>query len=124
MQGPWLHLRVARGWDVAIPLERVSRLLHRADPDYAAWAPEARSLAGALRVRPAPGLPGVLVVLADGGLLHAGDARLGGGEEGMRFFPLPAYLFERQPPWCRGVLAGPAGWSFLADPKALEALHG
>lgn len=119
----WVHLMLERGWDVVVPLSGVSRLLHRADPDYGLWAPQARSLAAALGVRPAPDWPGVLVVLVDGSCWHAGDAVLGTGEEGT-FLTVPAWALEQDPPWCRGVLLREGGWSFVADPTSMGGLRG
>ena len=124
MRGPWLHLKVAPGWDVAFSMDMVERLVHHASPEYAALSRQAFSLSAVLGVHPDPQMPGVLALLRDGSCWHAGEVVLGRrGEEG-RFLPVPPYLLERQPPWCQGVLEWEGGWAFVAESQALEALHG
>lgn len=123
MQHRYVHLIVAHGWDIVVPLGAVSRLLHRQDPDYGLWAPQARSLASALGVKPASDLPGVLAVLADGACWHAGDARLGGGGA-ESYLSAPPWVFAQDPAWCRGVLLREGSCSFVADPASLGGLGG
>jgi hypothetical protein len=120
----WLHLKVVRGWDVALPLEVVERIVHRADPEYAELSFQAWPLSAALGVHPDPELQGILVLLRDGTCWHAGEASFWDDGKEARFMAIPPCLFERQPPWCKGVLAWEDGWAFVADPAALEALHG
>jgi len=121
--GQWLHLAVTSGWDVVVPLASASRLLHRGDPDFALWADEAVSLADRLGVEADPTLPGVVVLAADGERWLVGDARVDPSFPGT-FHPVPAWLFERQPAWCRGVLVREGGWSFVADPAAWGVARG
>ena len=119
----YVHLIVERGWDVVIPLSGVARLLHRQDPDYGLWAPQARSLASALGVRPSSDLPGVLAVLRDGSCWYAGDAVLGSGAEA-NYLTVPAWALEGKTPWCRGILLRKGGWSFVTEAASLGGLHG
>jgi len=121
--GQWLHLAMTTGWDVVVPLATVSRVLHREDPEYALWAEEAISLSERLGVEGDETLPGVVLLTAAGDRWLVGDAFVGQGSAGL-YRPVPPWLFEQQPPWCRGVLVREGGWSFVADPEALRAGRG
>ena len=120
----WLYLKVAPECEVALPFEAVERVVHRADPDYGELSPQAWSLAAALGVTPDHKLPGVLVLLKGGACWHAGEALFRGEGEKARFMAVAPCLLDSQPPWCTGVFEFGGRWAFVADPGALEALHG
>lgn len=124
MPGRRFYLKVARECEIALPLEAVERVVHRANPDYGELSPQAWSLAAALGVTPDQKLPGVLVLLRGGACWHAGEALFGEEGENVKFMAVPPCLLDRQPPWCTGVLEFGGRWAFVADPGALEALHG
>lgn len=122
MQTQWLFLKLGQAWDVAIPFALVARVLHRQDPDYVLWAPQAISLAAVLEVRPAPDLPGVLVVLTDGTSWFVGDIALCQGE-GWQHLSLPSWVFGVGRQWCRGILQAGEESALIADPDGMRALN-
>ena len=123
MSAWWLFLKLGQVWDVAIPFPLVARVLHRKDPDYALWAPQATSLAAALGVGSPPGLPGVLVILTDGACWFVGDIALSRGE-GWQHLSLPNWVFAEGRQWCRGILQAGEQWALIADPVGIGALSG
>ena len=120
----WLNLKVAPECEVALPLEAVERVVHRADPDYGELSPQAWSLAAALGVTPDQKLPGVLVLLKGGACWHAGEALFRAEGEKARFMAVAPCLLDSKHPWCTGVFEFENRWAFVANPGALEALHG
>ena len=124
MEQRWLLMRVSRGLEAAVELSSVHRVLDRRSPDYAAHAAQALALDRFLGEPPGRSLPGVIVVLASGSTLYAGDADLGPTSRSLSFHPVPPDLFAESPPWCRGVLLGEGHWAYVLDPGVLKAVHG
>lgn len=121
MAAQWLLLKLGQPWEVAVPFPLVAKILHRHDPDYPLWAPQAISLGSVLGVKPAPHLPGVLVVFFEGACWHVGDLSLSQGDP-WEHLSLPSWVFPEGKTWCRGILAAGDQWAFIADPEGVRAL--
>lgn len=124
MQARWVYLRANRSTIVALPVDEIHRVLHRKDPLYDAFAPEADSLAASLGVEPDPDLPGVLIVLNGGDSWLAGDSSLEELPASAVYCSLTPELFLEGKPWCRGVLIAGDRRAFVSDSEMLRHARG
>jgi hypothetical protein len=116
----WLFLRVSGSFEVAVPQDKVYRILHRLSEEYHAYAPSALALHRRFALEADTSLPGVLVVLNSGVCWHAGNASYG-DDSALAFLTVSPDLFGGTRPWCRGILWSNERAVYIVDEERMEA---
>jgi hypothetical protein len=116
----WVFLRVSGSFEVAVPQDKVYKILHRSSEEYHGYAPSALALHRRFGLEADTSLPGVLVVLNSGTCWHAGDASHG-DDGALAYLTVSPDLFGGAGPWCRGILWGPKRAVYILDEDRMEA---
>ena len=125
MKTRWIIIVLSREVRLAVAVEEVLRVLHRADPEFELFEPEGRSLSDVLEVPADPALPGVILLTAKGDCWLVGDATLDGPGPDAVFLTLPPYLLRNSPPWCKGILwGGEDRYAYVSSLEALGTMSG
>lgn len=116
----WVFFRVNPRVELAVPQERVFRILHQADPEYPVYAAAALAPHERLGLPADPSRNGILALFASGACWAVEDASFGDARQKLTYLAVPQDLFGEARPWCRGVLRGEHRWAWVTDPESLE----